>query len=240
LVSSVPHKCRTALGDDEVTRHVLVVGASRGIGLELVRQYREAGDRVVATARSAEGLEQITALGAKALALEVTDLSACAGLAWLLDGEQFDLAWHVAGVIGQRKSAPEAPAGDDFDQVMRTNVLAPMRLLPTLAAALKPGGRLVALSSRMGSMGLRANGSNWLYRASKAALNSVVADLAFGLRGKAVLVAMHPGWVRTDMGGPEGDLALDDAVRRMRNTAAALTPEVHGHFLDLDGQHLAW
>lgn len=223
-----------------MTRSVLVVGASRGIGLELVRQHREAGDRVVATARDADGLQRITALGAQAVALDVTCLAACAGLGWTLDGEQFDLAWYVAGVIGARKPAPEAPAGDDFDAVMHTNVLAPMRLLPTAAAALKPGGTLLALSSRMGSIGLRANGGNWLYRASKAALNSVVADLAFGLRGKAVLVAMHPGWVRTDMGGPDGDLDLADAVQRMRATATALTPEMHGHFIDLDGQPLAW
>jgi NAD(P)-dependent dehydrogenase (short-subunit alcohol dehydrogenase family) len=123
---------------------------------------------------------------------------------------------------------------------MRTNVLGAMLVMPQLVDALAPGARVALLSSRMGSIGARTQSGGWLYRASKAALNSVVADLAFGLRGKAVLVAMHPGWVRTDMGGPDGEIALDDAVRRLRATAEAMTPEVHGHFMDLDGQPLAW
>jgi NAD(P)-dependent dehydrogenase (short-subunit alcohol dehydrogenase family) len=124
--------------------------------------------------------------------------------------------------------------------VMHTNVLGAMRVLPLLAEALAPGARLAVISSRMGSMGLRANPSGWLYRASKAALNSVLKDASLALAGRALCVALHPGWVRTDMGGEAADLDVADSVATMRRTLAALTAAEHGGFLNHDGQPLAW
>jgi NAD(P)-dependent dehydrogenase (short-subunit alcohol dehydrogenase family) len=92
----------------------------------------------------------------------------------------------------------------------------------------------------MGSMGLRANPSGWLYRASKAALNSVLKDVSLALDSKAICVALHPGWVRTDMGGAGADLAVEDSARDLRRTLAQLTPADNGRFLNHDGQPLAW
>lgn len=219
---------------------LLVLGGSRGIGLELVRQARAAGDEVVATARSADGLARIQALGAKALPLDVASAAGCSGLAWQIDGEAFDQVWLVAGVYGPRSQAPQTPTEAEFDEVMHTNVLAAMRMLPQVVDALAPGARLAVISSRMGSIGLRQNGAGWLYRASKAALNSVLVDMAGLLQGRAVCVSLHPGWVQTDMGGAQADLGVARSVADLRATVAALTPAQHGGFFNHDGQPLAW
>lgn len=219
---------------------VIVVGASRGIGLEFVRQYRAAGQAVTGTARSAEALAQLQALGARALHLDVADATGAAALAWPIDGEAFDIAIINAGVYGPRSAALEVPTADEFDLVMRTNVLGPMRVLAQLAEALAPGARVAVVSSRMGSLALRDNASGWLYRASKTAVNSVMRDAATALAGRACVVALHPGWVRTDMGGPGADLDVASSVADMRRTIETLTPEASGSFLNHDGQPLAW
>jgi len=220
---------------------VLVVGASRGIGLELVRQYRAEGAAVVATARDDAGLARLQALGAKALRIDVTELASVAGLAWQIDGEAFDTVVINAGVYGPSGlSAPQAPGRDDFDQVMRTNVLGPMQVVPQLVDALAPQARLGIITSRMGSIGARTNGNGWLYRASKAAANSVLRDLAFALDGRALCVALHPGWVRTDMGGADADLSVEQSAAGLRSVLAGLTPADHGRFFDQDGQALPW
>jgi NAD(P)-dependent dehydrogenase (short-subunit alcohol dehydrogenase family) len=174
-----------------------------------------------------------------ALKLDVDDASSVSGLTWQLQGEKIDVALYVAGVLAGA-NAGDPPAADVFDQVMHTNVLAPMRVLPQLAEVLAPGGRLVVLSSRMGSIGLRTNGNSWLYRASKAAVNSVVKDISFGLQGKAICVAMHPGWVKTAMGGAGADLDVTKSVSDMRATVANLGAEHNGTFINHDGQALAW
>jgi NAD(P)-dependent dehydrogenase (short-subunit alcohol dehydrogenase family) len=219
---------------------VLVVGASRGIGLELVRQYRAEGAAVTATARDAAGLTRLRELGAAALQLDVTDAASASGLAWQVDGAAFDVAIVNAGVFGPRSQGLAPPPQDVFDAVMHTNVLGAMRVLPQVADSLAPGAKLAVISSRMGSIGLRANPSGWLYRASKAALNSVLKDTSLALEGRAVCVALHPGWVRTDMGGTAADLDVKDAVADLRRTIADLRPEDNGGFFNHDGQALTW
>jgi NAD(P)-dependent dehydrogenase (short-subunit alcohol dehydrogenase family) len=226
---------------------VLVIGASRGLGLEFVAQYRAAGAAVTATARSDEGLMRLRTLGATALPLDVADTASAAGLAWQVDGAAFDVVVINAGVYGPRTQGLQTPTEAEFDAVMHTNVLGPMRLLPQVAEVLAAperatGGlpRIAVLSSRMGSIGLRTNASGWLYRASKAALNSVMKDAALTLQGRALCLALHPGWVRTDMGGTEADIDAATSVSGMRQTIASLGPEGHGGFFNFDGTPLAW
>ncbi|MFN3415066.1 MAG: SDR family oxidoreductase [Caldimonas sp.] len=220
---------------------VLVIGASRGLGLEFARQYRAAGDRVVATARSDEGLARLRALGCESWPLDLLDAASVAGLGWRLDGERFDAVILNAGIYGPRTQGLETPTQNDFDAVMRTNVLGPMRVLPQLETALASGAKLMVLSSMMGSIGQRSSSTGWLYRASKAALNSVLRDAALALGPRGITcVAVHPGWVRTDMGGPNASLAPEDSVAGLRKLLARLTPDDNGHFLHHDGTPIAW
>ena len=221
-------------------KRVLIVGASRGIGLEFVRQYRQAGDAVTATARGAEGLARIEALGAQALMLDVADAGSAAALAPALAGRTFDVVVLNAGVYGPKTQGLQTPTAEEFDSVMHTNLLGAMRVLPQLAAVLAPAAKLAVISSRMGSMGLRESTAGWLYRASKAALNSVLKDASIALAGKAVCLAFHPGWVRTDMGGAGADLDVATSVADMRRTLAGLRASDNGGFFNHDGQPLAW
>ena len=220
--------------------NVLILGASRGLGLEYVRQYRAAGARVTATARDAAALARLTALGAKPLQLDLLDAASVAGLAWQIDGEHFDVVVINAGVYGPATSGLETPTEADFDAVMRTNVLGPMRLLPQIAEALAPGARVAIVSSKMGSIGLRASTAGWLYRASKAAVNSVMKDASLALAGKATVISFHPGWVRTDMGGSGADLEPATSIAGMRTVLASVKPADTGSFFNYDGQRLAW
>jgi len=219
---------------------VLVIGASRGIGLEFVRQYRADGADVTASARNDEGLARIRALGATAITLDVADAASAAGLGWQIEGQRFDVAIVNAGVSGARVAPLEPPTQDNFDLVMRTNVLGPMRVIPQLADALARRAKLAVLSSRMGSIGSRTSASSWLYRASKAAVNSVLKDAALTLGDKAACVALHPGWVRTDMGDAGADIDVETSVSGMRRVIATLEWGGRGEYRKYDGAEIPW
>ena len=218
----------------------LIIGASRGIGHELARQYLADGWRVIATARKAEDCAALVAMGAEAHELDVTNVEACAGIGWKLDGEELEVAFINAGVYGPRHDG--FPLQSDFDAVMHTNVLAAMRLLPIVAPLVCAArGKLAVMSSHMGSLSERDNASGTLYRASKAALNSVLIDTAiqYGAKG-ATCVALHPGWVRTDMGGAEADLAVEDSAAGIRRTLAGLAHAEHALYRNYDGTPIGW
>lgn len=220
---------------------VLVIGASRGIGLEFVRQYREDGDKVIATARDDAGLQRLKALGAKALRLDVAEPASISGLAWLLDGEEIDIALYVAGVF-PTGDALAPPTREVFDQAMRTNVLGAMQAIPQVApmvqAARGGQGRFAFISSSMAQIDGVENSYGWVYRASKAALNMAVASAQHDYPG-AILVALSPGWVQTDMGGAGAPLTVTQSVASMRQTLAGLGPQHKGAFLDHDGSRFA-
>jgi NAD(P)-dependent dehydrogenase (short-subunit alcohol dehydrogenase family) len=219
---------------------VLIIGGSRGIGAEFVRQYLADGAHVSATARDAEAIQRLARAGARASALDVASAAGASAPTWRVDGEVFDTVVLNAGVYGPRSSGLQTPTEEEFDAVMRTNVLGAMRVLPRVLDALSPGAKLAVISSRMGSIGLRASADGWLYRASKAALNSVLKDVSLVLAGRAICVALHPGWVRTDMGGSSAALDVKDSVRDLRRTLAALTPADNGGFFNHDGSPIPW
>lgn len=217
----------------------LILGASRGIGLEMARQYRQDGWRVIATARSTRDCDALVALGAEALPLDLTNADSVAALGWRLDDEKLDCCWLVAGMYGP--AHPGFPTADEFDAVMHTNVLGAMRVIPIVAPLLaSTHGKLAVLSSRMGSIGERRSTEAPLYRASKAALNSVLKDASITYAGQVTCVAMHPGWVQTDMGGPQATMKAEDSVRQLRATLASLSASNTGQFINYDGSPIAW
>lgn len=214
---------------------VLVIGASRGIGLELVRQYREAGARVIATVRDQSSLSRLRQQGAEPLRLDVADPDSVSGLARQLDGEKLDVALYVAGVM-DRASAATSPTREAFDRVMHTNLLGAMQLIPLVLPSVQAAaGVFGVLSSSMSLIGSVPAGNAWLYRVSKAALNMAVASARFEYPG-ARLVALDPGWVQTDMGGGAAPLSVGDSVAGLRAAIASLTEADNGRLIHHDGR----
>jgi len=221
---------------------VLIVGASRGIGLEFVRQYTAEGNRVIATHRKPEAGATLRELGAKPVALDMLDEGGVLEFSDKMAQEKLDIVVINAGVIGPRGSAIASPGGLDFDAVMHTNVRAPMQLIPALAPTLIAArGKLAVLSSAMGSVSRMTNTSNWLYRASKAALNAALraASLELGPQG-VICIAFHPGWVRTDMGGGSAEIDVKTSVEGMRRVLASANDSSNGKFINYNGEQLSW
>ena len=217
----------------------LILGASRGIGLELARQSVAARQRVIATARSDAGLAALRELGvAQALKLDVVDAASTSTLAQQLASEKIDIAWYVAGVMCSRADAHHPPSQTEFDRMMHTNVLGAMQLIPQVAPLVEAArGRLGFISSDMGRIGGAAGSNAWLYRVSKAALNMAVAAARHSYP-QALFVLFHPGWVRTDMGGAQAPVRVADSVARLRVTLASATAVDNGAFFNHDGSRL--
>ena len=223
-----------------MARTALVIGASRGIGREFVRQLLADGWKVFATARDETALAMLTQEGAHAMKIDVTKAESLAELPWRLDGEKIDLALYVAGVLPGWDGAAEAPTAAAFDATMQANVLGAMQALPLLAPFVADAqGRFVFLSSVMGSIAGASTSTAWLYRASKAALNMAVYSARHDYPD-LTLAVMHPGWVQTDMGGPGATVAVQDSVSGMLKVIATLTPADSGSFYSYDGKKIAW
>ena len=216
---------------------VLVIGASRGIGLELVRQYREAGHRVIATVRDDAGRARVQALGAQALTVDVANPASVSGLAWQLDGEKISLALYVAG-LWDANGARTPPNREQFDRVMHTSVLGAMHALPQVAPLLDDESGVFAFLSSQMSLISETDSDAWLYRVSKAALNMVVAA-AQPAWPRATLVALDPGWTQTDMGGSAATLTVEQSVQGLVHTLASVTPADRGGLLHHDGRRAA-
>ena len=208
--------------------NVLVIGASRGIGFELVRQYLDAGDTVIATARDDAGLARLQGLGAKPLKLDVADSASVSGLSWQLDGEKLDLALYVAGVFSE-PGADSPPTQQAFDALMHANVLGAMQALPQVAPWVEEAnGQFAFVSSDMGHIGSASASRGWLYRTSKAALNMAVVA-AQPDYPRAQFVLLHPGWVQTDMGTAAAPVPVQTSVLGIRQTLAACKTRKDNH-----------
>lgn len=224
---------------------VLVTGASRGLGLEFCRQYADAGWRVIAAARNPDRAEALQRIGGHVdiHRLDVADAAAVEALADRLAGQKIDVLINNAGLYGAHQAKP--PAGFDLGlwrQVIETNLIAPYAVARAFLPQLRAGERrvLAFVSSIMGSIA-QASGGAYPYRTSKAGLNMLVAALAADLRGEGLMtLALHPGWARTDMGGPNATVEPRDSVAGMRQVIAAMTPERSGRFYAFDGNPLPW
>jgi NAD(P)-dependent dehydrogenase (short-subunit alcohol dehydrogenase family) len=222
---------------------VLVTGANRGIGLEFARQYAGDGWRVVATVRDpAESSELRGVPGdVRIEQLEMADHAGLTRFAGRLGAQPLDLLICNAGMSG-----PHGGTGDLEPEGWMTT-LAVNAVAPTiLAAALVPNveaaqGKMIAITSQMGSIADNGSGGYTAYRTSKAALNAAWYSMAVDLKGRPITVAMfHPGWVQTDMGGPNATTTPEQSVLAMRRIIAGLTPERSGAFLTFRGDTLPW
>lgn len=234
-----------------MTHWTLVTGANRGLGLEFVRQLLADGARVVAACRQPGKATALNTLAAehpghlKVLPLDVGDARSRDELVreWpLAAGEdaRIGLLVNNAGVLhsGERFGTLTA---DTLDDSLRTNVTGPLLLTQALAPLLRDGARVANLSSQLGSIANTGRFGTPSYAISKAALNMATVQLAHALRERGiVVVALHPGWVRTDMGGAQASEAPEESVTGLRTVIDGLGPDDSGRFLDWTGAALPW
>ena len=223
---------------------VLITGAARGLGLDFTRQYAAKGWRILACARKSDGLKGIQG-DIYHHSLEVTDYKAVKALAEKLKGESIDVLICNAGVGGERGSNAQDLGSLDpaeWHRIFEINTLAPLMMAEAFVdhVARSQQKKLIALSSILGSIASNTGG-RYFYRASKTALNMEWSCLARDVAGKGLIcVAMHPGWVQTDMGGPTATLTIDQSVPAMVKVIDALKPSDNGRFLQYDGSELPW
>jgi NAD(P)-dependent dehydrogenase (short-subunit alcohol dehydrogenase family) len=214
---------------------VLITGANRGIGLEFARQYAADGWTVIATARRPEEAEKLHQLGAEVLPLDASDPASIDSLAARLKGRPLDLLIANAGVLPRGLDAKSWLSG------FATNCIGPTLLAIALKGHLTAGGKMIAITSKMGSVGDNESGGAIAYRSTKSALNAAWRSLSIDWKGEDVALAMlHPGWVQTDMGGAGATIDAPASVSAMRKTIARLTRDRSGSFLNYDGQELPW
>jgi NAD(P)-dependent dehydrogenase (short-subunit alcohol dehydrogenase family) len=230
---------------------VLITGAGRGLGLEFTRQYAADGWRVLALARAASP-ELAAAMSANPAithhALDVEHLAAIRSLATTLRGTAIDVLINNAGAIGTagRGSGASRFGATDYDAwllALKVNVQAPLAMAEAFIdhVAASEQKKIVTLSSLMGSMSANRLGGFYAYRSSKAGANAVAKSMALDLARRGVVcLALHPGWARTDLGGPHAELPPEKSVAGLRRVIAEAGPAQSGHFLQYDGAELPW
>lgn len=227
----------------EEPRTVLITGANRGLGLEFARQYSAAGWKVIGTARKPAEAKELADIGVRVVQLDVADAESVAALAKTLEGEPVDLLINNAGMANRDGMDFETMDFDAVERVLAVNTIGPMRvtraLLPNLRAG--KGRQIVHITSGLGSIEENTGGGYYGYRESKAALNMFNRSLAWNYKDEGfTCVVMSPGWVRTDMGGPEAVLSPEESIAGMRKVIDGLTPASTGTFQSWDGTIRAW
>ncbi len=224
---------------------LLVTSASRGIGREFVRQYAAEGWRVIAGCRDPAAVEgALRGLGGdvRPVAMDVTDAASVEAVA-RADAGAVDLLVNSAGIIGNGDDGPGAVDYAEWARVLDVNTFGPVRVLdaffPRLAAA--KGAKAITITSGLGSIGDTGSGSTLMYRTSKAAVNMAMRARSFQLKAQGIAVAViNPGWVKTDMGGPNARITVEESVRGMRTVIDGLTLERTGSFLNWNGREYPW
>ena len=230
--------------------NVLITGANRGLGLEFARQYAQAGWQVHACCRDPGHARELQDLAAQSggsvslHALDVADAGQITRLAAELASQPVDLLLNNAGVYPDaRHSSMAAPTDEAWILGYRVNVIAPLKMALAFAPHLAHSRRklVVNISSKMGSMGDNSSGGSYLYRSSKAALNAISKSLAVDLAPQGITVlVLHPGWVVTDMGGPNALISPAESVAGMRQVIEQAGPHLSGCFIDYAGKAVPW
>lgn len=229
---------------------ILITGTNRGIGLELTRQYAAEGWRVYACCRSPENAHELNQLVAKSggkvstHVLDVTNDLQRESLAAQLKGVPLDILFNNAGIYGDWDYQGFGRTDTaEWQRVFAANVIAPMKMMEAFATNVAASEqRVIAnMASKMGSMADNGSGGSYLYRSGKAALNAISVSAARDLAAKGItVVALHPGWVRTDMGGAHGEISTQECAMALRANLAGLTEADTGRFMDIDGSTIPW
>lgn len=224
--------------------NVLITGAGKGLGFELARQYAAEGWHVFASVLDPSEQERVRALGeqVRTFVADTTMRATLARMASELQGTPIDVLICNAGIYGPVGQAFGETDYDTWERVLRVNVLGSTATIEALIANVEASSRklIVVMSSRLGSIAWN-DGGDPIYRSSKSALNQVVKTLSVDLAGRGItIVAVSPGWVRTDMGGPDAPLSPETSIAGVRKVIAGLTPKDTGKYLAFDGTENAW
>ena len=227
---------------------VLITGTNRGIGLEFVKQFLTREDTVLATCRdmgSATELRQLKNDTRKLhiFELDVSSQKSMEDLTLQLAGHAIDIFINNAGVYGPRDSTFGKVSANEWAKVLQVNAKAPMILTQLLVDNLRDGSdkKLLYITSKMGSIDDNKGGGSYVYRSSKAALNAVVKSISVDLRDSGFSVAvLHPGWVQTDMGGPNALIDVTTSVSKMIDVIDNLNFHNSGSFFNYDGGIIPW
>ncbi|MBM3532466.1 MAG: SDR family oxidoreductase [Alphaproteobacteria bacterium] len=223
----------------------VITGANRGLGLEFARVYLAEGWTVHAGCRHPTKADALRKLKGDLHIhpLDVDDPKDVKALGKSLGSEPVDLLLNNAGIFGKRDVKLGQLDYDEFQQVLKTNVVAPMRLAEALAdnVAHSRQKKMAFVTSRMGSIGMNSAGGQVAYRTSKSALNMAVSCLALDLKSRGVTcLLVHPGWVKTDMGGPGAAIEIPESIAGMKKVIDKVVPGDTGKFFDYQGQAIPW
>ena len=227
---------------------VLITGANRGIGLELTKQFLTRGDHVIATCRQLQTSHELGQLQQRNRRLKIHTLdvlcdASIQALTAQLKGTPIDILVNNAGVYGPRDASFQHLQAQDWLQVLCVNAVAPLLLTQGLMDNLNQGQekKLIYVTSKMGSIVDNHKGGQYIYRSSKAALNAAVKSLSIDLKAAGFLIALvHPGWVRTDMGGPDALIETHTSVAGMMSVIRQLNAANSGSFFNYDGTLIPW
>jgi NAD(P)-dependent dehydrogenase (short-subunit alcohol dehydrogenase family) len=229
-------------------KHIVITGANRGLGLEFCKQYLKAGNLVTATCRLPKLAAELLALKQQyskelnIIALEITSQEMTTSLTEKID-LPIDVLINNAGFYGPRTASIENLTSTDWLNVLHINSVAPILVTQALLAKIKPSKdkKIVFITSKMGSLADNSSGGSYCYRSSKAALNAAAKSLALDLKEYNISVGiLHPGWVRTDMGGPNGLIDTKTSIAAMREVIAKLNLDTSGSFFNYDGNIIPW
>ena len=221
---------------------VLITGASRGLGLEFVKQFHGDGWEVIATCRDPDNAKDLASIGGiKMYPLDVTQEDSILGLKSVLAGQTIDILINNAGIIGQRDGFGTLDY-IAWSRAMETNVFGPLRVSEALIENVLSSSskKMIFITSRMGSIA-EASPNAYVYRSSKTALNMAVKCLSLELAPKGLTaVLFHPGHVKTDMGGASAPVTPEISIAGMKNQITKLTSSENGGFLSYDGSSIPW
>jgi NAD(P)-dependent dehydrogenase (short-subunit alcohol dehydrogenase family) len=226
--------------------NVAITGAGRGIGLELVRQYAEAGDRVYALCRSPATADALNALAAASggrvsvHAMDVgDDASVDAGTAATGDGP-IDILLNVAGVVGGDRQGLEDRAWGDWQEAFNVMIIGPLRVMQAFLPRLRSGAKVINITSQLAAS-TWPYGGYYAYGAAKAGLNRMMRSIALDVKDRGIVVGLvHPGWVQTDMGGAAAEITPQESAAGIRKVTADWTLGRSGDFLKWNGETHPW